>query len=993
MPFFFWLDVTALSISIVLAAALTLTVVGIAPRREINRWFALFTLMEAGWATSALLLRLALWLEKSDPIFLNEAALLFLGLMGPFLLMFTFRYVGFPPRWLDLGALSGLGLIALLAYPLFDHQVVSAPRLEPNGSSTADLSTLGLVIAAISALYYIWSSILFWRERHRLTEPYLAPSVLILAIGFILGGMLQVDLPVMSLTNTISMLLLGYAVISRQIISPLRERTVKLQQEIAEHQQTEKALRGSEERFRAIFDSVNDAIFIQDPASGAILDVNQKMCEMYGYAREELLDLDIVAISLGKPPYVQKEIMKLIKRAAKGAPQLFEWRAKDKSGSLFWVEMNMRLATVGGHEQLLVTVRNITGRKHAEDEIRRRNTDLAILNQIGQALSQLVEPAEMLELIFNMIGQAVDNQNLFIALYDEATQQIAFPIYTINGQRHEAQPRPFSNGLTEHVLRTKAPLLIPTNLEELTEELGISVIGTKSRCFLAAPMLVGDKAIGVIAIQDYENENVYRSSHVELLMTIASQAASALENARLYQHAQQEIAERERTEEVLQRRVTQLAILSLVGEQIVAELDLDDVLARAVHLIHDNFGYHHVAIFITDHAQGKTVMRTMAGSFFNLFPVGHFLQLGHGMVGWVAQEGKRLLANDVHTEPRYVSLSSETIPTRSELSIPIRVGQEIVGVLDVQSPQTAAFDHNDIMVIETLAGQVAAAIENARLYGSVQQELAERKRAEQNLQKYREHLEELIEQRTAQLRATNEQLLILSNVKDEFVSNVSHELRTPIASLKLYAYLMDRRPEKRETYIASLKRETSRLEKLIEGVLLLSRLDQHRVNVNPEPFDLNSLAQEYVTDRTPLAENNQLTLAFEPTPDLPQVKADQQLLGEVLSILLTNAFNYTPAGGWVSINTHAVSDGNKKWIGFSVVDSGPGIPIDEQKHMFERFYRGKVARDSGTPGTGLGLAIAREIVDLHRGRIEVYSEGEPQCGTKFSVWLPAESSG
>lgn len=988
MPFFFWLDATALSISIVFAIALTLTVLGVAPRRKINRWFALFTLMEAGWATFALLYRLALWLEKGDPMFLNEMAALFLGLMGPFLLVFTVRYIGLSSRRLDLGALLGLGLIAILTYPLFHHQLMSAPRLEPNGSSTTDLTTLGLVIGGIPALYYVWSTILFWRERRRLTEPFMAFSVSILLIGFLVGGMLQVDLPVMSLTNTLSMVLLGYAVISQQIINPLRDRTIKLQQEVAEHQQVEETLRGSEERFRAIFDAVNDAIFAQDPASGAILDINQKMCEMYGYTREELLHLDIGAISLGKHPYTQKEALKRIKRAAKGTPQLFEWRAKDKSGHLFWVEMNMRLATVGGQEQLLVAVRNITERKHAEEEIRRRNTELAILNQIGQALSQLVEPAEMLELIFNMIGQAVDNRNLFIALYDEATQQITFPIYTINGQRHEATSRAFGDGLTEHVLRTKTPLLIPANLDAITEELGISVIGTKSRCFLAAPMLIGDNAIGVIAIQDYENENVYKDNHVELLMTIASQAAGALENARLYQHAQQEIAERERAEEVLQRRATQLAILSLVGEQIVSELDLDDVLARAVNLIHDNFGYHHVAIFITDHEQDKTVMKTMAGSFVNLFPSGHSLRLGQGMVGWVAQEGRRLLANDVHTEPRYVSLSSEIIPTRSELSVPIRVGQEIVGVLDAQSPQLDAFDHNDVMVLETLAGQIAAAIENARLYGSVQQELAERKRAEQALQKYREHLEELVEQRTAELRSTNEQLIVLSKIKDEFVSNVSHELRTPIASLKLYAYLMDRRPEKRETYIASLKRETNRLEKLIEGVLMLSRLDQHRVNVNPEPFNLNDLAQEYVIDRTPLAESNQLTLTLDAMPDLPPVKADQQLLGEVLSILLTNAFNYTPAGGKVIISTSTASDSGKQWLGFSVIDSGPGIPPGEHKHMFERFYRGKVARDSGTPGTGLGLAIAREIVELHEGRIEVYSEGEPGHGAKFSVWLP-----
>lgn len=268
-------------------------------------------------------------------------------------------------------------------------------------------------------------------------------------------------------------------------------------------------------------------------------------------------------------------------------------------------------------------------------------------------------------------------------------------------------------------------------------------------------------------------------------------------------------------------------------------------------------------------------------------------------------------------------------------------------------------------------------------------DITERTRAEHDLNEYKEHLEELVEQRTAEIRAINEQLIVLSHVKDAFVTSISHELRTPIASLKLYAHLMDRRPEKRETYIASFTRETNRLEKLIEGILLLSRLDQHRISMTSEAFNLNDLAREYLIDRTPLAESKQLTLTLDATPDLPLVEADRQLIGEVLSILLTNAFNYTPANQKVIIRTCTASDENKQWPGFSVIDTGPGIPLDEQKHMFERFYRGKAARESGAPGTGLGLAIAKEIVELHDGRIEVHSDGEPGRGATFSVWLPA----
>ena len=103
------------------------------------------------------------------------------------------------------------------------------------------------------------------------------------------------------------------------------------------------------------------------------------------------------------------------------------------------------------------------------------------------------------------------------------------------------------------------------------------------------------------------------------------------------------------------------------------------------------------------------------------------------MVGWVGYYGKTLLANNVSAEPRYVNLYPDLIPTRSELSVPLGVGGELVGVLDVQSPRLDAFDENDVMVMETLADQIAVAIENARLYEAVRRELAERKRAEEAL--------------------------------------------------------------------------------------------------------------------------------------------------------------------------------------------------------------------------------------------------------------------
>jgi PAS domain S-box-containing protein len=184
---------------------------------------------------------------------------------------------------------------------------------------------------------------------------------------------------------------------------------------------------------------------------------------------------------------------------------------------------------------------------------------------------------------------------------------------------------------------------------------------------------------------------------------------------------------------MLEQNVAQLALLNDIGGQIAAVLELDSVLDRTAHLVQKSFGYHHVALFTLDREQGELVMRAMAGEFNPLFPPDHRLNLGQGMVGWAGLHGETLLVNDVDAEPRHINFYPDMIPTRSELSVPIRVGEEVVGVLDVQSPQYNAFDDDVVALMKTLANQIAVAVENARLYETVQRELAERKRAEEAL--------------------------------------------------------------------------------------------------------------------------------------------------------------------------------------------------------------------------------------------------------------------
>jgi signal transduction histidine kinase/GAF domain-containing protein len=200
-----------------------------------------------------------------------------------------------------------------------------------------------------------------------------------------------------------------------------------------------------------------------------------------------------------------------------------------------------------------------------------------------------------------------------------------------------------------------------------------------------------------------------------------------------------DITERKEAEDALRWRFTQLALINEIGSKLTAAPDLEQVLDLAARLVQEKFGYHHVAVFTVDRAREEIVMRARAGSYLSLFPLDYRLGTGEGMVGWVALHGERLLANNVAAEPRYINAYPALIPTRSELSVPIRVGGEVIGVLDAQSPHLAAFDENDVMVMETVADQIAVAIEDARLYEAIQRELTERRSEE----KYRNIIESI----------------------------------------------------------------------------------------------------------------------------------------------------------------------------------------------------------------------------------------------------------
>ena len=446
-----------------------------------------------------------------------------------------------------------------------------------------------------------------------------------------------------------------------------------------------------------------------------------------------------------------------------------------------------------------------------------------------------------------------------------------------------------------------------------------------------------------------------------------------------------DITERKRVEAALERRATQLALLSEIGRKIATILDLESVLNTAAHLVQESFGYHHVGLFTVDRERGELVMRARAGQFAHLFPPDHRIKLGQGLVGWVGDYGARLLANDVSVESRYTNLYPDLIPTRSELGVPVRVGEETVGVLDVQSPHLNAFHENDVMVIETLADQIAIAIENARLYEAVQRELAERKRAEEQL-----------EHSSAELVQSNEEL-------KRFTYIVSHDLRAPLVNLKGFAAevaasvnvirpafetLLPRMDEKQRSVVATafqadlpealgfIDASVTRMDHFISALLTLSRLGRRELDL--ERINMKALVQTTLETLAHQIEQRQVQVTV---GSLPEVAADRTSLEQIVGNILNNAIVYLDPGraGEIEIT----GERNAHEAIFRIRDNGRGIAPEDMDKVFAPFRR---AGKQDVPGEGMGLAYVQTLVRRHGGRI--WCESELGVGTTFSFTLP-----
>ena len=276
--------------------------------------------------------------------------------------------------------------------------------------------------------------------------------------------------------------------------------------------------------------------------------ISDGVFDLSGYSPKELIRNKVLYYSMMVNEFDKSQAKVIISSAlAAKKPYQINYRICTAEGKLKWVwEQGRGVYSEKG--ELIATegfVTDITEKKLFEEEILKKNNELSALYHFGKSLSKLAEPAMIIEDIGTMLGKLFNSPNIYLALYNEPEQRITYPFYLKAGISTEHESRPFANAFTEFVIRSRKGVILNEHILASLKLLGVTGSSIEAKSLISAPMTAGEKVLGVITIQDFEKENAFTQNQLELLTTVGSQAAIALENSYLYSEVTKQLREKE----------------------------------------------------------------------------------------------------------------------------------------------------------------------------------------------------------------------------------------------------------------------------------------------------------------------------------------------------------------------------------------------------------------------------------------------------------------
>jgi signal transduction histidine kinase/DNA-binding response OmpR family regulator len=449
---------------------------------------------------------------------------------------------------------------------------------------------------------------------------------------------------------------------------------------------------------------------------------------------------------------------------------------------------------------------------------------------------------------------------------------------------------------------------------------------------VAVPLRVRGENIGILqAVRRVANP--FSHSEVRFLETVGAQLSVALDNYRLLNQTQ--------------RRAQQLEIAAEVSRLATSTLETGTLLSRAVNLLRERFGFYHTAIYLLDDQGKYAVVREATGQpGLQMKEAKHSIAVGsRTIIGQVTENGKPYAALDSSKDPLFRA-NPDLPETRTQLALPLKIGDRMLGALDIHVSRPNAFSPADISVLQSLADQIAVALDNARSYEVEREALKEMREADK--------------------------------LKTQFLANMSHELRTPLNSIIGFSRVILKGidgpiTDLQNQDLTAIHNAGQHLLGLINDILDISRIDAGKMELAFEEVDMRNLIQSVASTALGLIKDKPIRLTQYIPDDLPLARADPIRCRQVLLNLLSNAAKFTESGSIVIEAKMQTSPDNFPEIVISVSDTGSGIPADHFPKLFQEFSQVDASPTRRTGGTGLGLSICKRLVEMHGGRIWVDS--------------------
>ncbi|MDI6814904.1 MAG: GAF domain-containing sensor histidine kinase [Dehalococcoidales bacterium] len=563
---------------------------------------------------------------------------------------------------------------------------------------------------------------------------------------------------------------------------------------------------------------------------------------------------------------------------------------------------------------------------------------LALVNRLTKIITSSPDISQVYEGFAAELKKAMDVDWASIVLI-EGEKLHFFALSSEIGSAWElGDTVPVEGTATEWVATTKKPLVEPDLEMERRFWTGEYHLKQGVRSIVYLPLLAKGEVFGAMIIAS-RRPNAYTERELALLEHLVGQISMPIQNARLLQENKE--------------RVELLSAIGRLTRVISSDINLDGVFDTFTQELRGLVSFDRISISLIEGDRARFL--AVSSAVETKLKRQTTYPLEGSATGWVAKHKTTLIEPDLARERLFPHDNIKLeIGLRSSIYVPLFSRGEVFGCLNLSSFQPNAYRAREQAILEQLAAQIAGFIENTRLYS---QERAERIALERQVKE-----------------------------RSEFIAAITHELKTPLTSIIASGDLLseeirgeEQEPQRRliQNIVSSAHSLQARLDELIHA----SKKGVSPPQLQLKPLDIKFLLKDVSARVSPVAKSKEQSLTLDLPDSLPIVEADAQQLEQVLLNLLTNATKFTPEGGSITLRARKRDDE----LVIEVQDSGIGIAKEEQARLFQPYYR--VESDKQRyPGLGLGLALAKQIVELHGGRIWV--ESQLGKGSTFAFSLP-----